>query len=694
MKITLITPPFTQLNTPYPAIGMLGSAIRDKGYQCEFRDLGIELALELYSQKGMTLLFEAIQQKIENGENLPKAAWQMFSSAERYITLIPALVRYLKNQDLTLAHRIMNTDWLPPSPRLKKADVHQFGRLGLSDAARYLATLVLEDIADLTQLGLDEGFGFSQYQSHLATGPSHFLPIKERLQKNSVIDQWLDELSAGINTNIAILTIPFPGTLYGALRIGQSLKKRGITVWMGGGYVSTELRDMTEPGMWECCDALVYDDGEGPLNALLEHHMGKPDRRHRTKTKTGWHNYDHTKVPFEPLPWYGNLDLSLYLQVLDTLNPAHRLWSDGRWNKLIIAHGCYWKKCAFCDIQLDYIADYVPSQTKVLIDGIKKTIEESNNSGFHFVDEAAPPRALRDLSIGLLNDAIECSWWGNIRFEVAYSSSLCQLLAAGGLIAVTGGLEVASDRLLKLMDKGIEIETAARTAHAFQSAGIMVHAYLMYGFPTQTIQESIDAMEIVRQMFEAELLSSAFWHRFVLTRHSGVYAEPEKYAIEITQNPKDYFSSNDLEHLDPTGGNHDIFDDVLPRALDAWMRGEALDRPVHTWFEISVPKTTENPRRIQRALVGMALTPRARSQVIWLGPTPIWLEEGLLFFTPEGQRTVSGSDAELEWTIELCQTASPDKPLFFHQVQQSFVGADPRFWKIWGRLITLGMIWV
>jgi hypothetical protein len=80
--------------------------------------------------------------------------------------------------------------------------------------------------------------------------------------------------------------------------------------------------------------------------------------------------------------------------------------------------------------------------------------------------------------------------------------------AAAGLIAVTGGLEVASDRLLTLMDKGITIEQAARSAWAFRQAGVRVHAYLMYGFPTETAQETVDSLEIVRQLFAAGLLDS------------------------------------------------------------------------------------------------------------------------------------------------------------------------------------------
>ncbi|MGC6510540.1 MAG: B12-binding domain-containing radical SAM protein [Myxococcota bacterium] len=691
MKVCLVTPPFTQLNTPYPAIGMLGQVCRRLGHDTHFRDLSIELALELYSSKGMSALFEALEDVLQTDE-APEAAWEMYAYTDRLKSLVPALVGYLQNQDLTLAHRIVNTDWLPPTPRLKHARIDSFGRLGIVDAARYLATLLLEDIADLAQLCLDEGFAFSRYQSHLATGPSHFDPIVKRIHSQSVFDDWLEKLCNDIEADVAIISIPFPGTLYGALRIGKHLKSRGIEVWMGGGYVSTELRTLDEDAFWDYCDALVYDDGEGPLEALFEWKSKSIDRRHRTRTRHGLHQYDAPRTPFEPIPWYGDLNWSLYLQVLDSLNPTHRLWSDGRWNKMIVAHGCYWKKCAFCDIQLDYIADYVPSDTQQLIDGMATTVQETGRSGFHFVDEAAPPKALKQLALGLRAKNLSVSWWGNIRFESAYTTDTCRLLAAQGLIAVTGGLEVASDRLLKLMNKGVTIESAARTALAFQEAGVMVHAYLMYGFPSQTVQETIDSMEIVRQMFEAGLLSSAFWHRFVLTRHSGIYAQPEPYQIEIPDLPEGIFASNDMEHHDPDGGNHDLFDDALPNALRAWMEGNELDRPVQTWFDAPMPGTTEDPKRIQRAISGGPATPKNQARVIWLGPRPIETEDGLMLFNSNGQRLIRANANEIEWILKACDPTLTERYPLFHHFLQSCPSSEKRFWKLWSQLNGAGLV--
>jgi radical SAM superfamily enzyme YgiQ (UPF0313 family) len=128
-------------------------------------------------------------------------------------------------------------------------------------------------------------------------------------------------------------------------------------------------------------------------------------------------------------------------------------------------------------------------------------------------------------------------WWTNIRFEKTFSYDLAKLLKASGCIAVAGGLEVASDRLLAMMKKGVTVSQVARVADAFTQAGIMVHAYLMYGFPTQTAQETIDSLEMVRQLFLNEALQSGFWHRFAMTSHSPVGLNPAQFMVQRTGSP-------------------------------------------------------------------------------------------------------------------------------------------------------------
>ncbi len=686
MRLALVLPPLTQLNTPYPSIAYLARALRRHGRGCTQRDLGIELVHALFSTRGLADTFD----RLEARDDLPEPAWRALAVRRQHERAGDAVLAFLSGRDRTLARRILDTDLLPSGPRLARVDREAFGPRDADDLARHLATRWLEDMADLVTATLDDGFALARYQHHLAVGGARYDGIAARLDRTTRVDELVDTLADSIDADVVGLSVPFPGNLVAALRIGRRLRARGIHVLMGGGYVNTELRDVDEPRLWDCVDALTYDDGEGPLLAYLDWLDGGPDRRHRTRTHAGRHEAAAPDVPAESAAWYGDLRLDGYLQLVDTLNPAHRLWGDGRWNKITLAHGCYWRRCSFCDIQLDYVARFVPARTASLVDAMAELSRDTGQRGFHFVDEAAPPRALRDLALELLARDQVASLWGNVRFEATFTPDLCRLLAAAGLVAVTGGLEVASDRLLARMDKGVTVEQVARAAAAFREAGVLVHAYLMYGFPTQTEQETVDAAELVRQLFAHGAVSSAFWHRFVLTVHSGMFPDRERYGVIAHPPAAAAFARNDVEHEDPHGADHDRFDAPLVAMLGSWMRGEALDRPVHTWFAPGTPATTEPPDRIARALA----VPRddTGTRLVWIGGD--LLDDGaLVVHHARGSVRVRASSAARDWVHEVVDAARPGKaPLAWETARAAFPGNDAAFAGLWPKLRRAGLL--
>ena len=361
---------------------------------------------------------------------------------------------------------------------------------------------------------------------------------------------------------------------------------------LGGGYINTELRELKEPRIFDYVDYITLDDGEKPFLCLLDALRGqgrwpaadlraRKVRRSCSKVRRGLHD-----IPFKDsgTPTYAGLKLEQYLSVLEMLNPMHRIWSDGRWNKLTLAHGCYWKKCNFCDVNLDYIGRYDAASAGLLVDRIESLVRETGQTGFHFVDEAAPPAVSRPWPSSSSSAALTISWWGNVRFEKTFTPELARLLARSGCIAISGGLEVASDRLLKLMNKGVTVEQVARVTHAFTQAGILVHAYLMYGFPTQTEQETMDALERVRQLFAAGCIQSAYWHRFSVTAHSPIGRDPARFGIRLLEEPG-HFARNDLPFEDPTGCDHARLGFGLRKAVYNFMLGVGLDEDVRFWFE-------------------------------------------------------------------------------------------------------------
>jgi hypothetical protein len=553
---------------------------------------------------------------------------------DRYATTIAPTIAFLQGRDATLAHRIAGRALLPEGPRFDSLEAYvapdggdalawAFGALGVQDRARHLATLYLNDIADVVRDAIDPRFEFVRYAESLARSQASFDPLAEAL---AAPPNWIDErLRALIEAALArhrptvvLVSVPFPGAAYAAFRIAQAVKAHepAIVTVLGGGWVNTELRELAEPRVFDFFDHVTLDAGERPLLALLEHLAGRRSQSRLVRTfvravdpasgaaAVRYVNLAEPDLPFAQVgtPTWDGLPLDRYLSLLDLLNPMHRLWSDGRWNKLTVAHGCYWKKCSFCDVSLDYIGRYDAASAETLVDRIEAIVTETGQTGFHFVDEAAPPKSLKALAAELQRRRRVISWWGNIRFEKSFTPALCRQLADSGCIAISGGLEVASDRLLALMNKGVSVDQVARVTHAFSEAGILVHAYLMYGFPTQTVQDTVDALEYVRQLFAAGCIQSGFFHRFACTVHSPVGLDPARYGVTLEPLPPGRFAKNDVGFHDPTGVDHDALGRALKAAIYNYMHGIGLEQDVRRWFEMPVPKTRVAKHRIERAL--------------------------------------------------------------------------------------------
>ena len=627
LRVLSIIPPMTQLNTPYPSTAYLTGFLRSCGIPAVQEDLALALVLRLLSREGLRAVAARVA-AIPAKKHSPTL--QAFvAQQDRYLATVGPAIAFLQGRDSTLAHRIVGRSFLPEGPRFASLDVYvddeggdplgwAFGALGLHDRAKHLATLYLNDLADVLRDAVDPRFEFVRYAESLAGSQPTFEPLAQALaQAPNLVDDTLRELTLDAvqrhAPDVVLLSVPFPGSVYAAFRIAQTIKAQHphIVTVLGGGFVNTELRELTEPRVFDYFDYVTLDAGERPLLALLEHLQGQRGRQRLVRTfvrddagAVQYVNLMEADVPFADVgtPTWDGLPLGQYLSLLDMLNPMHRLWSDGRWNKLTVAQGCYWKKCTFCDVSLDYIGRYEGAEASVLADRIERIVAETGQTGFHFVDEAAPPKALKALATELLARQTGISWWGNIRFEKTFNPELCNLLADSGCIAISGGLEVASDRLLDLMKKGVSVDQVARVTRAFSDAGILVHAYLMYGFPTQTVQDTVDALEFVRQLFANGCIQSGFFHRFACTVHSPVGKAPEEFGITLAPLPPVSFAKNDIGFHDPTGVDHDALGAVLKKAIYNYMHGIGLEEDVRSWFPFKVPKTTVARHRIARAL--------------------------------------------------------------------------------------------
>ncbi|MBO9562712.1 MAG: radical SAM protein [Niastella sp.] len=705
-NVFLMTPPFTQLNTPYPATAYLKGFLNTRNISAFQADLGIEVTVALFNQQGLRELFARIN-------NIPNATFsdniaRIIALQDDYITTIDDVILFLQGHNPTLAHRICKRDLLPEASRFEQLEDLDwaFGSMGNQDKAKHLATMYLEDLSDLIRECVDEHFGFSRYAERLGRSANSFDELYEALQKEyTFIDQLLINIlqarMATVQPKLVAISVPFPGNLYASFRCGQWIKQHypDVKVVMGGGFANTELRSLSDPRVFEFYDFITLDDGEAPIENLIHYIEGKKTIEELKRTFTlidGQVTYFNNKACADykqgqvGTPDYSDFLLDKYISAIEVVNPMHRMWSDGRWNKLTMAHGCYWGKCTFCDISLDYIRLYEPIAASLLCDRMEQIIAQTGENGFHFVDEAAPPALMRALALEIIKRKLVVSWWTNIRFEKSFTRDLCLLLKRSGCIAVSGGLEVASDRLLELIQKGITVAQVAQVNRNFTEAGIMVHAYLMYGFPTQTAQETIDSLEMIRQMFAAGILQSAFWHLFTMTAHSPVGLEPAKFNVRRENALVGSFANNDLVHVDETGADHETFSYGLKKSLLNYMHGIGINEPLQKWFEFKIPKTKVVPDYITQALTqDQYSSAKPTTKIVWLGRQPAvehftkskkgnsWEMTSLTFQDKKEKFSISVGREQGDWLATMLDKLSVNNPktLTLQEVKDSYHAA-------------------
>lgn len=710
-KVFLITPPFTQLNTPYPATAYIKGFLNTKNISSVQADLGIEVILKIFSKRGLSPLTPkgGIEQYSENAKRI-------FALWDEYIKTIDSVIAFLQGKNPTLALQICQEDFLPEASRFAQLEELDwaFGTMGLQDKAKHLATLYLEDISDFIVECVDANFGFSRYAERLGRSANSFDELYDALQKeltytDEILISILAEKIETIQPELFLISIPFPGNLYSAFRSAQWVRKHypKIKIAMGGGFPNTELRSLSDVRVFEFFDYITLDDGELPVELLVgavcQAEPAEVSYKRTFLLENGKVVYKNNSLKPDykqsevGTPDYSDLTLDKYISVIEIVNPMHRMWSDGRWNKLTMAHGCYWGKCTFCDISLDYIKVYEPIAANLLCDRMEEMIAQTGENGFHFVDEAAPPKLMQALALEILRRKLVVTWWTNIRFEKSFSRDLCLLLKASGCIAVSGGLEVASDRLLKLIDKGVTVEQVAKVTRNFTEAGIMVHSYLMYGYPSQTVQETVDSLEMVRQLFEAGVLQSGFWHQFAMTAHSPVGMYPEKFGVVPVSPPLEglgvVFANNDINYVDKTGIDHNKFSFGLKKSLFNFMHGICLDFELQEWFDFKIPKTKIHPDFIVNVLEEeedldcfVSRNDKSNAKIIWLGGKPFvesftkskkgnsWKMMTLTFHDKKQSFTIQTSKEEGEWLVHTLENISvyKSKIYTFQELKSSF----------------------
>lgn len=675
MKAIIIQSPLVQLNSPYPSGAYLSSFFRKEKIDCTWYDMSLSLFYEIFSKKGLSKLFSISEKNalllsedfFKNGDKISgRNILQFLSQKKLWIEWIDFIISVLtenKNSVSTreLSHKFIFNPHVPRGPRMINY-LENLERVPNTDDARFLATMALADLVDFISVVFDKDFSLVKYAESLTINENNFesfqnkifSPVMELFYK-PLLEKTFSFIRDSEEKFLVCISSPFAGTFAASLFAGNFFKENfgeKVFVSLGGGFINTELRDTTEKLFYKFLDGISYDRGYGSYKNLIDNNFElKPTYKMtlfsefqiiKSIEDEKYQSYEN-QLTSEIFPDYSDIDFSKYPRMIDDVNPMHRLWSDGAWMKAYLAHGCYWHKCAFCDVNLDYVSFYKKVQIEQLYDSLHKQSVQKSVRGIHFVDEAMPPTAMKKFALLNSSNKEKLLWWGNIRFEKTFSKDLVDFLTYGGLIGVSAGIEIATGSGLDSIHKGIELESIVSACCAFKESGVLVHAYMIFGYFGETDLDLMNSMETLRQFYSLGLIDSCFWHKFVLTRHSRIYSEwkegNHKNLKPYESEQTGIFSKNGLHFADEE--KSEKYSQGLNMALDSWMHGDSIEKDVRSWFDFNVPRPTIDKNLVEKA-VNKYLSRVEREQNSKLIFEDLWWLGGEIIF----------SSGRLAWTFK------------------------------------------
>jgi len=727
MQVVVITPPLVQLNSPYPSGAYLNSFFKMQEDNCIWHDLSNELFYSIFSKEGVQKLFNlsevnalnlAAKYEKEGDDNTAFNLRRYISQKANWIQWIDTIVAILCGKAREQEHQFLYSPYAPRGSRMENFLANMEHDPTVDDV-RFLCSYALADLADYITAVFDSEFSLIRYAEHLTVDERSFSQIEKKLD-SPVMKHFYEPVlkqtfCADSIPDLVCISVPFAGTFLPALYTARYVKQlygNKTFVSLGGGFVNTELRDANDLALAKYLDALSFDRGYGSYKCLRDVAFSKDSSIYKMRfftstkvTEPVWTDKEiesyESSMTTKVIPDYSDINFFRYPRVCDDKNPMHRIWNDGAWMKVYLAHGCYWHKCAFCDTQLDYVCGYRPVDIEPLYKGMLETARKKGIYGLHFVDEALPPVALKNFCLLNARNGNPLYFWGNVRFEKAFTKDLAAFLSYCGFGGASAGLEVATGEGLKSINKGTDIESIVGACAAFKEAGILVHAYMIYGFWNDTPQSIINSMETLRQFFEAGLLDSSFWHKFMLTRNSQVYSEwtqgkvPDLVPIEPKKKNNSIFADNNLHFKGED--SYTKFGNSLEAALASWMHGEKLEMKVHKWFEFQVPSPSIPKDFIEKLIEKYEQKSReiTGKDIFWLGSVPVSVSPGQkqcahtwIYLQEEFSQNLS------EDIVELLKQLAPSVSAEIHESAMGKIKKSPELQKQLQRLHNKGIVYI
>lgn len=548
MKVMLLCPPNWTPTMPHLALPTLTAYLRPQGVEVIQRDLNIEVFDEILTSTYMEQSLARLRTEYgRNGNRRP--ARRVLPPAE--------VVQWALAEGPQLAARV------EAATAVVRSDAFFDGPIGL-DAFQ----VIVENLRIASLPFYPASLHLQSYVPATSVDSSRSLLRAVRDPQHNI---FLDIFRRGIirdiereRPDIVGISVPSEAQMLAGMTLGYLIKERGLQchVTVGGPHI-TMLRDQLAkvPTIFSLFDSAVVFDGEVPLLRLVEAIASGGDLGavpnlvyNAGKAICVSARKEPEKIANLPLPDFSGLPLDRYL--------APRLALP-----LQTARGCYFGKCAFCNVGYGEPESFSQLRAEHLADQMLELQRAYGARHIFFSDEAITPRNLRDLSPLLERQGTPIHWGGCARFEKTITRELLQSMYRGGCRMILFGLESASEPVMQRMVKGTKLEHMSRILGESSEVGIWNHTFFFFGFPGETIE---DAQKTVNFLYDHKyFINSAALGTFLLERDAPAHRYPDVYGVKriIEEPEKDLAIYFDYEPV--AGIDNDMAELIAARFLES-----------------------------------------------------------------------------------------------------------------------------
>lgn len=518
MKVMLLFPPNWTPTMPHLALPTLAAYLRGHGVEVTLRDLNLEIFDEILTRSYMEQALAHLRQlygpkatRRPNRRGVPRRESVLWA-----LTHGPNLARQVEQAKATM-----------------RSQAFFDGPVGL---AAFRTVVQCLEIANLPYYP-----AALTLQSYAAAAPVDSSRSLLQLVKDTEHNIFLEIFRRGVlqdirrqQPDVVGISIPSMPQMLAGMTLGHLIKEAGLAchVVVGGPHISMLRDELSKvPHIFQLFDSAVVFDGEVPLLQLTEAiHRGQTDLAHVPNLI--WHDGEQVrtnqrkepeKIQNLPLPDFDGMPLGRYLA------PSQAL-------PLLTARGCYFGKCAFCNVGYGEAESFSQLRAEQLAEQMTTLQEKYGVHQIFFSDEAVTPRNLKHLSAILAARDKPIHWGGCVRFEKILNQELLDQMAAGGCRMILFGLESASQPVIDHMVKGTQLEHMSRILRESSQAGIWNHTFLFFGFPGETIDH---AQETVNFLYRHKnYVNSAALGTFLMERYSPAHRFPDLYGVtRIVESP-------------------------------------------------------------------------------------------------------------------------------------------------------------